>query len=282
LREKRLLLLQAVSAFLVIFPLMGLCIGWASSPAPGVPRLRIFSHNTDSARGGVDALIREIQAKSPDLVFLQELPNFDEVRARLTQRYPHTDAQGEFVVASKFPIVEAQVPDRLAFYDQRRSPRFMRVVIDTSLGRITFFHVHTVSPRGGFYELRGRGFRREIASGRLFTGENADGVRHLAELRELQITTMSRLAAREKGPVVIVGDTNLPGLSPVRRENLARFRDGFAAARTGFGYTFPAKSPWMRIDLMLSSEQLTFVDFEVGTETVSDHRSISAELVSDR
>jgi hypothetical protein len=157
----------------------------------------------------------------------------------------------------------------------------MRVVIDTSLGRITFFHVHTVSPRGGFYQLRGNGFRREIASGRLLSGEHADGVQDLAELRELQIKTMAGMAEREQGPVVILGDTNLPTLSPIRHTYLSRFRDGFAEAGIGFGYTYPSKVPWMRIDLMLSSPHLAFTSFGIGKTRVSDHRCIFAELVSD-
>jgi endonuclease/exonuclease/phosphatase family metal-dependent hydrolase len=60
---------------------------------------------------------------------------------------------------------------------------------------------------------------------------------------------------------------------------LSRYKDGFAQASWGFGYTFPAdKTPWMRIDRVMVSDELRVVGFEVGKSTLSDHRCVVADL----
>ena len=57
----------------------------------------------------------------------------------------------------------------------------------------------------------------------------------------------------------------------------SRYSDGFRACGVGFGYTFPAKQPWMRIDRVFASSELRFTDFKVGCAS-SDHRCVIAEL----
>lgn len=279
-RRYRLLLLQLVSLLLVLVPLMGLKVSWPFGRGPAGKTLRVASYNLNSLHGGARSIAAEVLRHAPDLLFAQELPDgkVPDIQAELGSAYPHVRATGEFFVASRFPIVSELVPERLPFFGQLRSPRFMRVVVDTPLGRVVFFHVHTVSPRGGFQEVRGDGLRREILSGRLFRGERAGSIQAHSALRALQIETMARMALREEGPVMILGDTNLPPLSPIRRRHLSAFRDGFQEVGQGFGATFPAKLPWMRIDVILASRRLRFLDFDVGEGTASDHRCIVAEL----
>ena len=280
LRRWRLALLQLVSLALVLFPLMGLTLSVPRGATGQGPKLRVLSYNLNSGRGGIRPTIAEIESKNADLLFLHELPDSDEMIEELRPRYSHIERSTEFVVASRFPIVSTALPSRIPFFGVARSPRFWKVVVDTSLGKITFFHVHTISPRSGLYELRGKqGLRREITSGRLLSGANADSLQRLAALRELQIEALAKLAALESGPVVIVGDTNLPELSPVRHRLLGHFQDGFERVGTGFGYTFPSDRPWMRIDLVLASEELRFEQFQVGDQVLSDHFSVVAQLV---
>jgi vancomycin resistance protein VanJ len=280
-RRRRLLALQLVSLWLLLFPLMGLTLSWPSGPAPGEPRLRLVSYNVNSLNGGIGPVIDEIKGFSPDIAFIQELPDsrFEQVAAELRPTLPHVEFKGEFLVASRFPIETQETPPKIPFFGQLRSPRYMKVVLETPLGKTTVFHVHTVSPRGGFYELRGKGLRREILSGRLLAGANAEGVQSHATLRGLQIEAMSALAARTQGPVLIVGDTNLPLNSRIRQRFLADFQDGFQQAGNGFGATFPTRWPWMRIDLVLANQAFRFTHFEVGAGRASDHRCVVADLV---
>jgi endonuclease/exonuclease/phosphatase family metal-dependent hydrolase len=77
---------------------------------------------------------------------------------------------------------------------------------------------------------------------------------------------------------VIVGDTNLPPLSGIGRRRFGAFRDAFEAVGFGFGYTFPAKLPWMRIDRVLAGPGVRFLSARVGARGASDHRSLRVDL----
>jgi endonuclease/exonuclease/phosphatase (EEP) superfamily protein YafD len=279
-RRRRLLALQLVALYLLLFPLLGLTINWPGAAVEPSKGFRLVSYNVNSGHFGFDAVAAEITRNEPDVAFVQEIPFW--VASKLTERLkvtlPHVREDTEFLVASKFPIVSAEYPPNLAFFGRERHPRFVRVVLATPLGNTVFYHVHTVSPRGAFHALRGDGLTREIRSGRLFTGARAESLHAHAALRELQIETMAKRASAEPGPVVIVGDTNLPILSPARHRHLGRFQDGFSEAGLGFGNTFPSKFPWMRIDVALASDHVRFTRFEVGQGLASDHRCIVADL----
>jgi vancomycin resistance protein VanJ len=281
-RRARLLGLQVISLWLVLFPLLGLTLSWRSYPADGEATFRVLTYNVNSGSGGFRALADQIFAHSPDLVFLQELPHWraEEMKAQLAANFPHIVADDQFLLASKFRVVSMEAPPRIPFYGQNRSPRFMRYVVETPLGPITVYNLHTVSPRGAFYRLRGQGLRREILSGRLFTGEAAPEILGTAALRMLQVKAMAEMARREQGPVLIVGDSNLPTLSAARARNLADFHDGFAEAGLGFGFSYPTKLPWMRIDLLLSNDQLAFKRVEVGCGRASDHLCVFGDVVA--
>jgi vancomycin resistance protein VanJ len=280
-RRRRLLALQVVSLYLLLFPLLGLTLNWPGPAAKPSDGLRLVSYNVNSGYAGFDTISQEIVGHDPDVAFVQEIPYW--VASKLTERLkvtlPHVREDTEFLVASKFPILSAEYPPDLSFFGAQRHPRFVRVVLDTPLGHTVFYHVHTVSPRGAFYALRGEGFTREIRSGRLFTGARAGSLHAHSALRALQIETLAQRARAEPGPVVIVGDTNLPIHSPIRHRYLDGFQDGFVEAGLGFGNTFPSKWPWMRIDVALGSEAVRFTRFEVGEGGGSDHRCIVADVV---
>jgi vancomycin resistance protein VanJ len=265
---------------LLLFPLLGLTLNLPPAEVPEAARVRVTSYNIHFGYAEPAALVAELDAEKPDIVFAQEAHGdiAAKVASLLAVRLPHVDRQGEFLVASRFPILSAEQPAELDFGGDKRSPRFMKVRVSTPLGTICFFHVHTVSPRGGFQQLRGRGLSRELLSSSFWLGKNAGSVNDHAALRELQILTVSSLAARESGPVVVLGDTNLPTLSPLRRRLLGTFRDGFRERGSGFGYTFPARTPWMRIDLILSNRKLDFSRFVVHEPGSSDHRAVTADL----
>ena len=82
-------------------------------------------------------------------------------------------------------------------------------------------------------------------------------------------------------PVLIAGDTNLPGSSWAFGHCFGGFQDGFATVGNGFGYTFPSTprhEPWMRIDRVLADYHFRFLSFDVGPGLLSDHRPVIADL----
>jgi vancomycin resistance protein VanJ len=283
-RMRRLLWLQAASILLVVFPLMGFVVPWRAAKDLNAPTLRVLSFNVDSGFGGAEAIVEQIDRYSPDVVLLEESGNPEAFNRVLESRYPTVVVSGQFVVATRYGISATVEPDRLPYYGQLRSPRFIRQVLESPLGPIVFYTVHPISPREALFAVRGEnGLRKEVLSGRVFASAAAPLIGINAGLRTLQIQTIAEAAARETGPVVIAGDTNLPGLSRTLHRYLSGYEDAFAKAGWGFGYTFPTNKwrPWMRIDRILTNDRLRAVRFEVGQGKLSDHRCVVADLQSD-
>jgi endonuclease/exonuclease/phosphatase family metal-dependent hydrolase len=278
LRDRRLFALELVALFVGLFPLMGFVVGL---PKLGRSKdtIRVMTFNVNSCFSGVDAIAKEIVSKSPDVVFVEELfLHGPELAKALEPHFREVSVSTQFLVASRFPIVATRNPERVSYYARARSPRFMQYEIETPIGRVAFYNVHPLSPRDAFYALRGHGLRREIGSGRLFTGEHADVMKANSGLRMLQVRTISELARSGSLPTIVLGDTNLPGLHPALSNELGGYHDGFEKVGFGFGYTYPAKLPWMRLDRILASDALTFTDFEVDCRGVSDHLCVVANL----
>jgi endonuclease/exonuclease/phosphatase (EEP) superfamily protein YafD len=279
LRLWRWLWTQAAAAFVLLFPIMGFGLPWPHGTDARAPRLRVLSYNINSSYGGPDAVMQEVDRYSPDVVLLQEIGHGEAIEPLLRTRYPTVELSTQFVVASRYPFLSRNDPPKLPFNGQARSPRYIQRVLDTPLGPIAFYNVHPVSPREDFSALRGHGLRREILSGHLFSGSAAPLIGNNASLRQLQVQSISEAAGAESGPVIIAGDTNLPGLSKVLGQYLSGYQDGFGRAGWGLGYTYPNdRKPWMRIDRIFANDQLRFVGFEVGTSAASDHLCVVADV----
>jgi endonuclease/exonuclease/phosphatase (EEP) superfamily protein YafD len=277
-QRRPLYVLLAVTTPLAVI-LLGFVFPWPAFADAKAPSIRVLSYNVNSCYGGVAEVVAVIDQYSPDVVMLEEVGQTDVLAPMLQQRYATVRVDTQFVVATRFPVVETVDPNRLGYNGRQRSPRWLKQTMQTPLGPIAFFVVHPLSPREGFYALRGHGLKHELLSGRLFTGANKDVLVTNTGLRALQVADFAEAARAETLPVVIGGDTNLPGLSYLLNSKLSAYQDGFRSAGWGLGYTFPTTHvPWMRIDRVLASETLHFVGFQVGRSKVSDHDCVVADL----
>ncbi len=276
---RRLLLLQAAGAAVVLFPIMGLTLAGPNPAAPGAPRLRVLSFNVDSGRNSVPDMVAEIQGARPDVVLLQESAARvdDAVAAALPGFATRTSTQ--FFIASRYPIADLHEPPKVRAGGVRRSPRFVRATLDTPLGKLDVYSVHLISPRDPLEDVRGEGFLVGLRSGAVPRVDHRI-IAQNAELRRIQAQTIATLAAASPNPVIIAGDTNMPDPSRIFAETLGRWQDGFAAVGRGFGYTFPVgrRFAWMRIDRILAGSELRFLDFGVGEGRGSDHHCVWAEI----
>jgi vancomycin resistance protein VanJ len=279
-RLRGVLWLTLAASLALLLVLMGFVVPWPTSVDRGAPIVRVLSFNCNSGNGGLGALVEEVDRFSPDIVLLQELGPPEGIGALMQARYPTVWSSTQFLVASRFPISSSFDPPKLPYGDQLRSARWLQQVIETPLGPIVVYNVHPISPRDGLFAIRGNGgLKREILSGRVLSSSHSNPIQRNAGLRALQVQDFADAARSEKGPVIIAGDTNLPGLSFVLHHDLSGFQDGFAEAGWGFGYTFPTTHmAWMRIDRILASDELRFVRFEVGSSLVSDHHCVVADL----
>ncbi len=263
----------------ILLWLAGFVLPWPVRADPKAPSLRLMSYNVNSEEAGNDPIIQEIDRYSPDVLFLVEHRS-EEIVPLLQARYASVRVSGQFVIASRFPVTSNIDPDKLHYSGRLRSPRWLEEVLDTPLGPIAFYEVHPLSPRDGLNAVRGLGMLHKIKAALGLSFASQDIVAYNSGLRELQVADFVSYAEQEKNPVVIAGDTNLPGLSYVLHHSLSAYHDGFAQAGWGFGYTFPTGKhhPWMRIDRVMASDELRFTHFEVGSSFNSDHECVVADL----
>ena len=286
---RRILLLQAVSLFLAVFPLMGLHLGSARpTGTTDASAIRLVSYNIDHGDRGVPAIVAEAKKLDPNLVLLQSAD--EGVAAELTAAFAgwHVDFRDQFFVASRFPLSEVHSPPGIhyeadggvALRTEDGGAHFVTYTIATSLGLVDVFNVHMTSPRGGLEDVHGRGLLYGLLAGHVLLGHGHERLAFNSYRRMRQVQGLAAAAAASPRPVIIAGDTNLPDLSRIFRENLSGFDDAFAAVGRGFGYTYPSKLPWLRIDRILTSGKLRAVDFRIGDARASHHLCVGATITA--
>jgi endonuclease/exonuclease/phosphatase family metal-dependent hydrolase len=273
---------QLVAALVVLFPLMGFVISLPTFKKGDGPVMRLLSYNVDSGNLGYGGVVEEVVHYSPDIVILQEVGPHDELVALLKERFPTVQVSGQLLLATRYNVVAETDPEKLPYGGRGHNARYARYLIETPLGTVVLYNVHPISPRGGLFALRSGGLRVKLVSGLLHGHplEGFDSTTLMAEtgLRKAQVESFAQAAETETLPVIIAGDTNLPGLSRILGSNLSRYEDAFGSVGEGFGYTFPAGHPWMRIDRVFATHTLRFVGFQVGRSSASDHYCVVADL----
>jgi vancomycin resistance protein VanJ len=251
-RVRLLVSLQIVVCLVVLFPVMGMTL----STSHQVERpIHLASYNVFFGKAGRSALVEEIAAMQADVIVVQAA--FGSLGEKLVERLPGRTIRqdGEFVIVSNFPVRTVDVPGSLG---SDMPSMYVKYVIETPQGTLRLFNVHPYSPRHALL------------------GDHATG--DDIALREAQIAAAVVAARSDVPPFVIAGDTNLPALSAIGRRHLSGLKDAFAEVGFGFGYTFPTKRPWMRIDRVLGSDDVRFGDIRVGPRGASDHRPVFVDF----
>ena len=278
-RSYRLLVTQVVAAFVLLFPLMGLHLGGARLGTPGGLRFRLFTLNTGLGKNGTGEILARIHGVNPDLIALEEVNDDDVEALRLGlpgYAFQHLD---QFVIASRFPIEAEVVAPALWSDGQAQSAQYAHCRLATPAGPIRLFAVHPVSPHDAFDQLRGRGIPNELLSGRLLGSASARAMEANTRVRLEQVRALAADVAKSSEPVILAGDTNLPGLSWAFSRWLGELSDGFAEVGRGFGYSYPAqRMVWMRIDRILAGPRFRFLDAATISPRVSDHLAVTADL----
>ena len=281
--NRRLLWAPLLCVLWVLGPLMGFCWSWQTPPEEGQTALKVMSCNVKYGMRHIPSLFAEIDLECPDVVLLQDATGLwdssvgDYFRKWNVRRY------GQFVIASRLPLEEAEVT-WLDFPDQveRQSALRCRLRIDNSV--VTLYDVHFHSPREALSLLPAaikRAPLRELMANRL--AENAT-------TRYVQAHTLAQLIRRETGPVIVAGDLNSPdGSLPCATLRDAGLHDAFAQGGRGYGYSYGQfliphhtllpRFSFIRIDHILMSSEIKTVRSWIGTPNASDHRPVYAHLV---
>jgi endonuclease/exonuclease/phosphatase (EEP) superfamily protein YafD len=275
---RRLLWTQALATFLLL-ALLGFRVAWPTTATPGAFHLRIVSCNINGGALGVQKILRSLRAVDPDVIVLQEVEpgSYDHLRA-IMNGFTIRES-GQFWLASRFPVEEVMEPPIMTNMGVARSLRFVRYRITTPTGPVLLYNVHPISPRDGLEGVRGDGLRNQFLRGDLFNTRARAMVTQNTSLRLTQLQAVAEDAHTFREPVLIAGDTNLPGLSWAYAHWLGDYQDGFTEAGDGFGYSFPSpRHPWMRIDRIISDRRFRFLDFRVIDSYISDHFAVMADL----
>lgn len=96
--------------------------------------------------------------------------------------------------------------------------------------------------------------------------------------RQEQATKVVELLSGSAEPVVLAGDFNAtPAAAPITTLTAA-FKDSWAEAGSGAGYTYSSFLPTKRIDYVMHSGQLTTTQIRVISTSASDHLPVLARL----
>lgn len=260
LKRRGLIASQLVVLLVVLFPVMGMRVTSPAAPKSAERTVRLATYNVFFGKAGRPQLLDELASMPADIIVLQA--GYDSLRDRLRERFPDRTVRmdGELAIVTRFPVLDVDVPPVLP---GDVKPMFVAYLLRTPDGPVRVFVTHPFSPRNALVD-RDEAWNVDVAR------------------REAQVAALVAAARKPGPPFVIAGDTNLPTWSAIARREFAGLDDAFEQAGLGFGYTFPAKRPWMRIDRVLAGPGIRFTSARVGPKGASDHRPLFVELEIER
>ncbi|MBL3698179.1 endonuclease [Leucobacter luti] len=210
-----------------------------------VASVSVLSQNLQGAAGDAVAAAEAAAERAPDLLALQEIDadSRDQVDATLAAAYPFTARASTVGLWSAYEIIEAEPLDLGLGWK-----RALRAVVATPGGDTTVYVVHAASAR-----LQGHEQRDQM----------------LAELTEL-------IRADGSPRIIALGDFNA-GSDDRSFTPLSEVLVEPRQTAGGFGFTWPAAFPVVRLDHVL---ERGFDPRDVATVRIgeSDHLAITAEL----
>lgn len=272
----------------VLGPIMGFCWGTQGPPgSAGDPSVRIMTWNVKY--GGLNkitqlAITDDIDEIGPDVVLLQDAGGLLHGPIGHFFRQWNIRSFGQYVIASKLPLGEAEV--RLIPFPGENHT-CLRCRLHVGAKTLILYNVHFESPR------RGLGAFREVRRQPWYLPSAVQQLEDNVEARLSQAQALRELIRQEREPVVVAGDLNSPDASlacVTLRE--AGLHDAFVEGGKGYGYTYghfllPRRLPlygisWMRIDHIMLSSQLQSFACRAGAANHSEHRPVIADVVLRR
>jgi endonuclease/exonuclease/phosphatase (EEP) superfamily protein YafD len=218
---------------------------------------------------GAGRIEREVARYDPDILVMQDAGRlFASVEKGAIFKGRHSWSSGEFVVVSRYPLSGCEelvqpVPGKRLHH--------VRCEVRSADWRLQVHVVHLLSPRHGLGALR---------------SATLDGLRKWDDNVDTRMEQARALASFMSGathPAVIAGDFNAPAHSLVLREmQSAGYRDAFAHAGRGFGFTYGhalrTGFSFLRLDHVMVDASIGVADCFVAPQGVSPHQAVIADL----
>lgn len=282
-------MLGAVQVLLLLLFLLrhapfGLMNGEVS--AEGATPVRILTYNTHGGVGyvgGGDAgVVKLVQETDPDVVCLQEF-GAESARARPGTASRELDGLGYRHIApspegrreTRRPILTRLPIEETALLPLSGGAESYatRAVVQGENGPFSIYNVHLVGfssdrPwRGPSSILDPRdwlSFFRNSGGAYILRAEEASALREHLDVEEL--------------PHVVCGDFNTTSNQWAYHHVTDNLQDTFELAGEGWGKTYHARLPVVRIDYVFASQDWNVITSDVLTTGASDHRAVLAEL----
>ncbi|MEZ5384355.1 MAG: integrase core domain-containing protein [Prosthecobacter sp.] len=218
----------------------------------------------------------------PDFILLQETSDRGYPRDSEYAEFMHISGIGEFVLLSRWPILKA----RQLHSPGSREILAVRYVVAFGGRRCVIYNVYLPSPRETLESYKRGAFISGILG---FPGSPWVAKKtHYQAFWDEQLAMARDVAdhiAKDKDPVIVVGDFNTPAFGPIYRIFASQFQDAHLKAGEGTGFTFPGNThnplalfrPWLRLDMIFAPRHWKLWSCET-IETQSRHRPVFAEL----
>lgn len=224
--------------------------GELTDKSAGGGDLTVISHNVDEGNRDPAGTARTLAAADADVLALEELPadSVDVYERALAGTYPHHAVRGGVGIWSRYPLRDVAEVPILPW------TRAVRATADTPRGPVALYVAHLASvrvhPAAGFT-----------------TGRRNASARSLAAV----------LRAEPLPRVVLMGDFNGTSRDTALAPVFSAFRSVQREAGDGFGFTWPAAFPMVRID-DIRVKGITPRSSWTLPATGSDHLPVAASL----
>jgi endonuclease/exonuclease/phosphatase (EEP) superfamily protein YafD len=279
--EWRLSLLYLLHGGVIVFLLQGFQFAGEQSQAASEQQtvLRVMTCNLGGGTIDTDKLVAMVASHDIDVVAFQEctwsvsLPVFQQLgwnhkqEANIAFGSPHP--LGEIHVLAR-QTVSPYNPLAALCCEVRLSRQSAETRVDEQSAqefvKIQVVNVHLPT------------FRPALAKARCLRSDTGAAIGVMGErYRTVAARTANRI--RElAGPVVVMGDFNVPVESAFYRDYWSSLQNAFCEAGTGFGYTKHTRLHGVRIDHVLADETWQVCAASVEDGFGGDHRPVIAEL----
>ncbi|GAB4453050.1 MAG: hypothetical protein OHK0029_05080 [Armatimonadaceae bacterium] len=266
LRRNRRAISVNLVATLAALPFLG--FQWHPLPvSTDSPKLRVLTFNILHGVDGVPEIVEVLKDADADIICLQEakiLPKrANDPLPELKEALPEYEfvRAGDVAIASRLPVLETR---EFPMPYSARKGLVMDVYWKGSTVTVTGVHFSSAAGISSLWKSR----RRLPAY-----MDNA------ARMRRHHAGALLRETREIKTPLIVLGDFNTPPRGKIYDSLTERWQDAFAATGNGFGWTFPAVFPVLRIDHVFTGNGARAVRAEQIEVNCSDHDAMLAEVV---
>jgi vancomycin resistance protein VanJ len=264
-RNRRVALAVTIAGLLAAGPYMGLCLPVPRSQAEGAGRaITVASYNIQERRIDDPRVERVVRQLNVDVLALQECRSGKLGELELYEL--HVATVFGLCLFSRFPIVAIEGRDPKDAWERNGSGAIMRVTLDVDGRHLHVLVLHLATVRDGLEALRYERFG------------GVDRMLANIELRRWESEIARAWGDAAKGPMLVMGDLNMPVESAIYRRYWGDLSNAFDECGSGLGHTKHTRLFGVRIDHVLMNDALRCDAIAVGEHGDSDHSPIVATL----